>query len=157
DLSSRDRRKRSAVLERTMNDLRFAVRLLRKSPVFAVVAILAISLGAGAVTTIFSAMDAMVLRPVPGVADGSRVVGLEFRRRDGQDELTGTYPTYTFLRDHSHRTSGVGAWAKATLSLAASGRDAARVVNGSFTSGNYFSVLGIRPALGRFFLPDEDQ
>src|SRR5262249_10848095 len=139
ELSSTDRVRRSATLERIMSDLRFAVRLLRKSPVFAVVAILAISLGAGAVTTIFSAMSAMVLRPVPGVVDGSRVVGFEFRRRDGKDELTGTYPTYTYLRDHSRTTSGVGAWARATLSIAASGRDAARVVNGSYTSGNYFS------------------
>jgi putative ABC transport system permease protein len=156
-LTSVDRTRRSLGLEQTMNDLRFAVRLLRKSPVFAVVAILAISLGAGAVTTIFSAMNAMVLRPVPGVADGSRVVGLEFRRRDGKDELTGMYPTYAFLRDHSHTTSGVAAWARATLSIAATGRDAARVVKGSYTSGNYFSVLGVRPALGRFFLPDEDR
>ncbi len=156
-LTSVDRKRRSISLEHTMNDLRFALRLLRKSPVFAVVAILAISLGAGAVTTIFSAMNAMVLRPVPGVADGSRIVGLEFRRRDGRDELTGMYPTYAFLRDHSRTTSGVGAWAKATLSIAASGRDGARVVTGSYTSGNYFSVLGIRPALGRFFLPEEDR
>jgi predicted permease len=156
-LASADRKRRSLGLEQMMNDLRFAVRLLRKSPVFAVVAILAISLGAGAVTTIFSAMNAMVLRPVPGVANGASVVGLEFRRRDGKDELTGMYPTYAYMRDHSHATSGVGAWAKATLSIAANGRDAARVVTGSYTSGNYFSVLGVRPALGRFFLPEEDR
>ena len=156
-LASIDRTRRSLAIEHMMNDLRFAIRLLRKSPVFAVVAILAISLGAGAVTTIFSAMNAMVLRPVPGVADGSRIVGLEFRRRDGKDELTGTYPTFAYLRDHSRATSGVGAWAKATLSIAATGRDAARVVTGSYTSGNYFSVLGVRPALGRFFLPEEDR
>ena len=100
------------MLERTTSDLRFALRMLRKSPVFTLVAVLAIALGAGAVTTIFSAMNAMVLRPVPGVADGSRVVGLEFLRRDGRTELTGTYPAYAYLRDRNadrERSRGLGA------------------------------------------------
>ena len=151
-----DRTRRPNMLDSTRNDLRFAVRMLRKSPLFAVVAVVAISLGAGAVTTIFSAMNAIALRPVPGVTNGSRVVGLEFLRRDGKFELTGSYPAYAHLRDHSQTVSGVAAWSRATLSIAPRGGGGA-VVAGGYTSGNYFSVLGIRPALGRFFLPEEDR
>ncbi len=65
------------MLETLSADLRFASRILRKSPVFAIVSVLCISIGAGAVTTIFSAMNALVLRPLPGAADASRLVRME--------------------------------------------------------------------------------
>ncbi|MGH7617140.1 MAG: ABC transporter permease [Gemmatimonadaceae bacterium] len=145
------------MLDSSRSDLRFAVRMLRKSPVFTIVSVLAISLGAGAVTTVFSAMNALVLRPVPGVANGSRVVGLEFHRRDGHDEQTGTYSAYLSFRDRARTVSGIAAWGKASLSIAARGHDGGATVTGSYASDNYFSVLGLRPALGRFFLPEEDR
>ena len=143
------------MFDRSKNDLRFAVRLLRKSPVFTIVAVLAISLGSGAVTTIFSAMNALVLRPLPGARNGNRVVGLELTRPDGRSEMSGTRGLYEHLRDGTHTMSGLGAWARATFLIAAGGEGS--LVAGNFASANYFSVLGLRPTLGRFFLPEEDR
>jgi predicted permease len=143
------------MLDRSRNDLRFAVRLLRKSPVFTIVAVLAISLGSGAVTTIFSAMNALVLRPLPGTTNGDRLVGVELIKANGRMEMAGTYTLYTHLRDGAHTVSALGAWTKATFSIAAKGDGS--LVTGNFASANYFSVLGLRPALGRFFLADEDR
>ena len=65
------------------SDLRFATRMLRKNPVFTSVVVLVVSLGSGAVTTIFSAMNSLLLRPVPGVADHSRLATLHPIRSDG--------------------------------------------------------------------------
>lgn len=148
--------RRPAMLENTRNDLRFAARMLRKSPIFTIVAILAISLGAGAVATIFSAMNAMVLRPLPGTADGTRLVGLQFVRPDGGAEISASLGTYRRLRDENHSMSGVAAWGRVALSITDGASAAGAVVAGNYASGNYFSVLGLRPALGRFFLPEED-
>jgi putative ABC transport system permease protein len=152
--------RRPRMLENTKNDLTFAVRMLRKSPIFTVVAVVAISLGAGAVATIFSAMNAMVLRPLQGVPNASRLVGLQLSRQDGGLEIAGSSATYEGLRDGSTTLSGLAAWGRVTLSISAGSRtsgDGGAVVAGSYASGNYFSVLGLRPALGRFFAPEEDR
>ena len=137
------------------NDLRFAGRMLRKSPVFTVVAVLCIALGSGAVTTIFSAMNALVFRPLSGAADPARLVRMERKEPGKDDGISASYPYYVAMRTRSRTLVGVAAWGKASLTLAAGGRDGAGVY-GNFVSGNFFSVLGVHPALGRFFAPDED-
>ena len=147
--------RRDSVLETLLSDLRFAGRMLRKSPVFTAVAIIVISLGSGAVTTIFSAMNAVVLRPLPGTSGGNRLVLFERRTPDFTEGVSGSYGYYRHVRDGTHTLSGVGAWSKVSLSISTGGEGAA--VYGNIVSGNYFSVLGVRPALGRFFAPDEDQ
>jgi predicted permease len=147
--------RRDGMLATLMSDLRFAGRMLRKSPVFTVVAVLVISIGTGAVTTIFSAMNAVVLRPLPGAADATRLVGLQRTRAEGRGSLSASYGFYEHLRDRSRTLGGVAAWSKADLSIAAGGEGHAAA--GNIVTGNYFSVLGVRPALGRFFLPDEDR
>ena len=147
--------RRDTVLETLMSDLRFAGRMLRKSPVFAVVAIVVISLGSGAVTTIFSAMNAVVLRPLPGTTGGSRLILFERRSPDFREGASASYAFYSHLRDRARTLDGAAAWSKVSLSIAASGEGNA--VYGNIVSGNYFAVLGVRPALGRFFAPDEDR
>ena len=75
------------------SDLRFAARVLRKSPLFTAVAEAVIALGSGAVTTIFSAINAMLLRPLPGAADAGRLVRLERTRHDGsRGYASASYP-----------------------------------------------------------------
>jgi len=147
-----------SMLETLTGDLRFAGRMLSKSPVFTIVAVLCISLGSGAVTTIFSTMNALVLRPLPGVTHGARLVRMERKIADGSEGISASYPYYEYLRDRSHTLDGVGAWGKAgsgTITITVGSAEGIAVY-GSLVSGNFFSVLGVRPALGRFFAPDED-
>jgi len=138
-----------------LSDVRFAGRMLRKSPVFTVVVVFVISLGSGAVTTVFSAMNAVLLRPLPGIADRDRLVAVQPARGDGTVAEQGSYAYYTYLRERSHRLEGIVAWGRVSLTVAAGGEGTA--VMGNMVSANYFDVLGLRPALGRFFAADEDR
>ena len=144
------------MLETLVADLRYAGRMLRKSPVFAVVAVLCISIGSGAVTTIFSAMNALVLRPLPGAANGAELVRMERKRVGGNDGVSASYPLYKLLRDRTHMLTGVAAWGKASFTVR-SGNDTGIEVYGNLVTGNFFSLLGVRPVAGRFFLPEEDE
>jgi predicted permease len=136
-------------------DFRFAVRMLVKSPLFTAVAVLCIALGTGAVTTIFSAMNAIVLRPLPGVTEPDRLVTIQRRSPDGSEGAQASYRLYEQMRDGSKTMEDVAAWSKVDLSIGINGRGHA--VYGNIVSGNFFKVLGVRPALGRFFLPEEDR
>jgi hypothetical protein len=88
------------------DDLRFAPRVLRKSPTFTVVSVLCISLGSGAVTTIFSGMNAVILRPLPGASDGTRLVAFERRSVDGGEGASASYRLYELLRDRETTLDG---------------------------------------------------
>ena len=85
------------VISTLVTDMRFAGRMLRKSPVFTLVMVIVIGLGSGAVTTIFSAMNATVLRPLPGVSEPDGLVTVRLARRDGSEAEQGSYrstPTF---------------------------------------------------------------
>lgn len=142
------------MLETLTSDLRFAGRMLRKSPSFTLVAAAVIALGSGAVTTIFSAMNAMLLRPVPATADPARLVRVERVRPDRVDGvLSASMPYYEHLRDGARSLDGLIAWSKVPLTV--STREEGSAVYGNLVSGNFFAVLGVRPVLGRFFGADE--
>jgi predicted permease len=146
------------MLDTILHDLRFAVRMLRKSPVFTVIAVLVITLGTGAVTTIFSMANAIALRPLPGVSNVDEVVevhrSLPDRTSDGNDWVS--YPYYRYLRDGAGARSvaDVAAWSMMPLTISTS--DESIAAQGTIATGNYFGVLGVRPALGRFFTANED-
>src|SRR4029450_7423435 len=143
------------------NDLRFAGGMLRKSPIFSVAIVFVIALGSGAVTTIFSAMNAVVLRPVPGVARPDRLVTIQAARRDGParrdatEAEQGSYGFYSYLRDRTRTLGGAAAWGRVSLTISAAGQNA--TVYANLGSGNYVDLLGVRPAVGRFFAADEDR
>jgi predicted permease len=149
---------RASLWENTVStlvtDTRYALRMLRRSPVFTIVVVLVISLGIGAVTTIFSAANAFLFKPLPGASDPSRLVGIDRIETVSPGGAQATYPYYTFLRDRARTLTGVAAWAKTDLTITVG--DAGHTVYGNLVSGNFFSVLGVRPALGRFFVPEED-
>lgn len=125
-----------------LQDLRYALRALAKSPGFTAAAILILALGIGANTAIFSLVDAVVLHPLPGVARPEALVDLS-----GQ---TASYPWYRSVRDaKSSGFAGLAAWRQRAMSLA--GGTAPSRIHGVVVSGNYFDVLGAVPASGRLF------
>ncbi|MFZ3255728.1 MAG: ABC transporter permease, partial [Candidatus Acidiferrales bacterium] len=134
-----------------LQDLRYGLRVLMKSPGFAIIAILTLALGIGANSTIFSWINSTVLNPIPGVKHASQYVAVSINGRD-QNPLA--YPDYVDLRDRNHSLSSLVAASATSMSLTSNGRP--ERVWGILASANYFDSLGVRPILGRGFLPVED-
>ena len=136
-------------------DVRHAVRLLGRSPVFTATSIVSLALGIGAAATIYSLTDALLFEPTVGVKEPSRVVDIG-RANEGSGFDNMSHPMYRNLREHS-QTVDVAAvdFGGGPMSLGTDGTSE-RVI-GTMVSGNYFDVLGTRPALGRFFRDDEDR
>jgi predicted permease len=137
-----------------LQDIRFGTRALRKSPGFTLVAVVSLAVGIGANTTIFSLVNAALLRPLPGVADESRVVDVSRTTREGDTFSQTSYPDYEYFRDHARSFEGLTAYTMLPLDVTAGGE--AERVHGLLISSNYFDVMGARPARGRFLLPEED-
>lgn len=135
-------------------DLRYGSRKLLKSPGFMLGVVLSLGLGIGANSTIFSLANALLLRPLSGVEDPKRLVGV-YNTKDGSGYFNLSYRDYVFYRENNQVFSGLIAHWMMPFAMG-TGDDAAKV-DGAIVSGNYFSVLGLRPARGRFFLPEEDQ
>ncbi|HEX3685484.1 MAG TPA: ABC transporter permease [Bryobacteraceae bacterium] len=134
-------------------DIRQGTRMLRKSPGFTAVAVLTLSLGIGANTAIFSMADSILLRPLP-VADAARLTELAFRQKHGPLTTNFSIAEYRDLRAQTTDVlSGLLGYQFGIDGLSINGK-ADRIVT-NFVSGNYFSALGIKPALGRFILPSE--
>ena len=141
------------------NDLRFALRTLRRSPGFTVLAVLSLALGIGANTAIFSLLYQVVLRAVP-VKDPGSLYSLESddnnfgsTRRDNNLSVF-SYPMYKALRDRNEAFSGLIARVGYPATLA-SGSEAVRTT-AEVVTGNFFAVLGVEPALGRLLVPSDD-
>ena len=135
-------------------DLRFGARMLLKSKVFTAVAALSLALGIGANTIVFSLIKALFFSSPPGVRAPEQLVGicqLEITLRK-PDPANICYPDYRYYRDHNTVFSGLASHFDAHL---ADG-DLALEIQANVVSENYFSVLGVSPSLGRFFLPEED-
>jgi predicted permease len=135
-------------------DVRYSLRAIAKTPGFAAIAILTLALGIGANTTIFSWVNSALLNPVPGVAHPNEVVSLTLSK-PGDKPFPLTYPDLEALRDGQQSFTGIAACNFATISLTGKGKP--ERVFGMVASANYFDVLGVRPILGRGFLPAEDQ
>jgi predicted permease len=130
-------------------DLRYAVRMLRKHPGFTAAAVLTLALGIGANTAIFSLVNATLLQRLP-VADSERLV---YAYRGGVGGVF-SYPLYAMLRDDNHVFDGFAAWGGILASLNADAD--AELVFGYIVTGNFFDVLGIRPARGRLLSVADD-
>ncbi|MFY9554893.1 MAG: ABC transporter permease [Blastocatellia bacterium] len=135
------------------HDLRYAIRLLKRSPGVSVTAVLALGLGIGANTAIFSLINGALLRPLAGVEEANRLVTLE-RTQNGKTQYSFGYPDYLEYRDHSGTFFGLAAHCGTPLSF---DNGAAERLRGDLVSGNYFSVLGVKPELGRLIGPEDDQ
>lgn len=132
-------------------DMRYGLRVLLKSPGFFTIAILTLALGIGANSTIFSWINSTVLNPIPGVRHASRYVAVSINGRE-QNPLS--YADYRDLRDRNQSLSSFVAASNTPMSLTSNGRP--ERLWGILASANYFDSLGVRPVLGRGFLPAED-
>ncbi len=143
------------MLEQTWTDARVAWRTLRHSPVLSLVAVASLAIGIGANTTIFSIVNALLVRPRPGIVETGLVdVG---RTQDGTGFDNMSYLNYVDYRDAGRGVlSGLAALRMDPRPVSLGADDGARRIYGQSVSGNYFDVLGVRPALGRSFRPEED-
>jgi ABC-type antimicrobial peptide transport system permease subunit len=144
-----------------LQDLRYAVRQLRKSPGFATVAILTLALGIGANTAIFNLLDQALLRSLP-VKEPNRLVLLRFSGDDsghssprGDGYLYFSYPMYRDLRDRNSVFNGLIATASARVGV--QWHNQPELVDAELVSGNYFDILGVQAAFGRLILPSDDR
>jgi putative ABC transport system permease protein len=146
--------RRVAYLENFLQDLRFALRILRRSPGFSALSIVCLALGIGANTAAFSWIEGTLFRPYPAVADQSRLLVLTGMVSGGDDYTPLSWPDFVDLRRNctlidsfiAEKITG------ATLSVG----DRAEVAVGSMVSANYFDAMGVRPVLGRGFQPEEE-
>jgi predicted permease len=147
-------------LEQVLQDLRHAARGLARSPGFSLLAILTLALGVGVNTTLFTAYDALALRPLP-VADPDRVVRLERWLTSGAlgtVQYMFSYPEFQYARSHnSVFTDLVAGSFNVAVAARVDGAAEPERVTGQLVSANYFATLGVRAQLGRTFLPEEDQ
>ena len=135
-----------------MQDLRLAIRRMINSPGFTGLAVLTLALGIGANTAIFSLLNGALLRPLPGVQSAGRLATLE-RTHNGKLQYSFGYPDYLDYRDHNETLEGLAAHCGTPLSFA---NDSMERLRGDLVSGNYFSVLRVKPALGRLITPTDD-
>ena len=132
-----------------LQDIRYAVRILLKNPGFTAVAVVTLALGIGANTAVFSVVNALVLRPLP-VERPQELAFLE-NARYGPSQ---SFPNYKDIRDRNHTFTGLLAYRFAPMELETNG--GAERIWGYLATGNYFDVLGVQPALGRFFNQNDD-
>ncbi len=143
--------------EMLLRDIRHGLRMFAANPSFTLTAILSLAFGTGANVAMFSAADALLLRPLP-VPHPREIVnlGVEFSTPDFT-LLRASYPDYVDFRDQNRSFKGLLASTSITAGFAAEPGASAQVMPAMAVSGNFFDVLQIRPALGRGFRPEEDQ
>ena len=146
--------RRITLLGNTVQDLRYAIRGMRRSPVFALVAVLTLALATGAISTVLNLANTFFFRRLP-VDRPEELVTVSATRRHGTVTGDVSWPDYTLFRDRNNTLRGLAAH-YSTAPLFVSNRDNASEINGAVISADFFPLLGIRPALGRFFRADED-
>jgi predicted permease len=142
-------------MQSILHDIRYAARILKRSPGFTLVAALTVALGIGATTTIFSAVNSVLLKPPPGVRDSGKLVRLYRVAEDGSSFHEISYPNYLEYRAADTGLSDVAA--TAVQAVVISGEAEPEAMFGLLVSGNFLGMLGVRPALGRFFAVGDDQ
>ncbi|HME09537.1 MAG TPA: ABC transporter permease, partial [Bryobacteraceae bacterium] len=135
-----------------MRDLRYALRMLAKTPGFTLTAVVSIALAVGANATVFTWLKAVLFDPLPGVAHSGQLVNLSASQGD-RTGLSNKYAAYLYFRDHTATLSGL--LAHELLLMNVSDGEKPELVAGGIASANYFDVLGVKPVLGRGFTAEE--
>ena len=148
-------------MENILQDLRYAFRMLRKNPGFTLVVVITLALGIGANTAIFTVLDQLLLRTLP-VRDPQQLVQFRFSgsdsgRADSYGGDPGTYFSYPMYRDMQARNSVFSdVLSTDSTQVGLQWHNQPDLVATELVSGNYFQMLGVRPALGRLFVPSDD-
>lgn len=152
-MKDRQRDARSFVwLDDARRDVRYSVRLLRRNPIFSLTAIASLAIGIGAITTIVTIANALLLRAPAGVAEPERLV--DIFHTDAERTLAepvSAYANYLELRRRTTTLDGVYAYQLELQPMSLDGRGGAELVHGNIVTTNYFAVLGLRAAAGRLF------
>jgi predicted permease len=139
-----------------LKSLRHAVRLLKKAPGFTLVSVCSLAIGIGATSAMFSFGDALLLRPLP-VPEPSRIAAVTTSTGQVFANTALSYPDYRDYRDGNRSFDGLLAASGASFGFKPNATALPKIAFGMYVSGNFFRVLGVQPALGRAFLPSEDQ
>ncbi len=135
-------------------DLRYGTRILQGSPGFSAVVVFTLALGIAANTTVFGWIDRILVHPIPGAADDQRLAVVEILTSGWNDgTLNFSYSDYRTARDNLKLLSGIAVNTNTAFNTRIG--DNTQRVYGELVSGNYFEVLGVKPILGRVFLPTE--
>jgi predicted permease len=145
----------ATMLDTLRQDIGYAWRTLRATPVMLLVPACTIALGVGATTTMFSIANALLLRPPVGVYQADRLLTVHSMNQEGSSFHAFSYPDYQDLAAASTRVAVLSAWTMLPASVRTG--DEPKLEAGMLVSANYFTTLGTRPALGRFFTPEEDR
>jgi predicted permease len=140
-------------MQKIWQDLRYGARMLLKNPGITFVVILALALGIGANTAIFSVIDAVLLRPLP-YEDSDRLVFLNETSKV-MDEISISYPNFTDWRNQNHVFEKIGVYNRSSYNLTGAG-EAERIITGQM-SADLFAALRVNPAVGRIYTNDEDK
>ena len=139
-------------LESILHDCRYGLRMMGRNPGFSAVVVLTLAIGISTCATVFTWTNAVLLEPLGGVKDAGRLVTVETVTSNGE-WVPNSYPDFIDFRERLRQIEGI---AVAHISPFSVGReDHAERVWGEMVSGNFFSVLGVRPEVGRLFLPSE--
>lgn len=139
-----------------LRDLRYACRMLVKTPGFTIISVLAVALGIGASTTMFSSINALLLRPMPLIQDQDRLVAVsQFFQKKAEENAGTAFPDYLEWKKNATTLDGIAAIQEATFII--SGGDKPERYLGGQISADAFTFLGVQPILGRQFRPEEDQ
>jgi predicted permease len=141
-------------LENLLKDVRFGMRTLLRQPAFTAVAVISLALGVGINTTIFSVVNAVLLRPLP-IHDPGSLVEIYTSNVAEYPFLTTSYPDYLDIRDQVSALAATAAHGTVRGILTRDGRS--ELVAGEVVSDDYFELLGVQPLLGREFLPEENR
>jgi predicted permease len=147
-------------VEHLGQDLRYGLRMLAKNPGFTAVAVISLAIGIGANCAMFSFADALLLRPLPVARPGEVVtVGsiLTLGSKQFGAYLSASYPDYLDFRDRGKSFDGLIAFKDLSAGFATEREALPRLKLGMVVTGNFFSVMGVEPEIGRGFTPEEDQ
>jgi len=136
-----------------IEDIRYGLRLLRKSPGFTIVTVLTLALGIGVNTAIFSVVNGVLLNPLPFPHPRELVTLHESKPNFETGSIS--YPNFRDWQKENHTFSALAVARRYSFSLTGTGE--AEQVNAEFLSSDFFPLLGVRPLMGRFFAPNEDQ